>query len=81
MEGDVFGVRITPPVLQFYNTEPNVRFELPINVLNVSKSSKNIRYYGPKSEVSRTGSRFDNVNKKFKEKREIPHDGDKNIKP
>ncbi|XP_035825915.1 cilia- and flagella-associated protein 47 [Aplysia californica] len=51
MEGDVFGVRIIPSVLQFFNTKPKTRFELPITVKNVSKSSKNIRYYGPKSEL------------------------------
>ena len=52
MDGDVFGVRIIPSVLQFFNTTPRTRFEIPITVKNVSKSSKNIRYYGPKSEVS-----------------------------
>lgn len=52
MEGDVLGVRIIPPVVQFFNTKPHTRFEIPITVRNVSTSSKNIRYYGPKSEVS-----------------------------
>ncbi|XP_059154686.1 cilia- and flagella-associated protein 47-like isoform X2 [Physella acuta] len=50
MEGDVLGVRIIPPVVQFFNTKPYTRFEIPITVRNVSTSSKNIRYYGPKSE-------------------------------
>ncbi|BFZ09423.1 hypothetical protein BsWGS_12463 [Bradybaena similaris] len=50
MAGDVFGVRIIPPVLQFFNTVPHTLFKLPITVMNISKTSKNIRYYGPKSE-------------------------------
>ncbi|KAK3775916.1 hypothetical protein RRG08_017206 [Elysia crispata] len=50
MEGDVFGVRIIPPVVQFFNTTPKGLFEIPITVKNVGKGSKSIRYYGPKSE-------------------------------
>ncbi|ESO84821.1 hypothetical protein LOTGIDRAFT_168309 [Lottia gigantea] len=51
MQGDVAGVRITPPVLEFYDTEPNNIFQATINVKNIDKSSKNIRYYGPKSDA------------------------------
>ena len=51
MERDVFGVRIVPSVVEFFNTKPKTRFELPIIVKNVSQTSKSIRYYGPKSEV------------------------------
>lgn len=52
MEGDISGVRITPPSLEFYDTEANTVYQLNITVKNVSKDSKNIRYYGPKSKVS-----------------------------
>ncbi|XP_048239518.1 cilia and flagella-associated protein 47-like isoform X3 [Haliotis rufescens] len=49
MEGDISGVRITPPSLEFYDTEANTVYQLNITVKNVSKDSKHIRYYGPKS--------------------------------
>ena len=48
----MFGVRIIPPVVQFFNTTPKGLFEVPITVKNVGKGSKSIRYYGPKSEVN-----------------------------
>lgn len=52
MEGDVSGVRVTPPVLEFFDTEVNVLYQLNITVKNVSQNSRSIRYYGPKSKVS-----------------------------
>ena len=51
MEGDKSGVRITPPVLEFYDAEANTTHQLNITVKNISKSSKSIRYYGPKTKV------------------------------
>ncbi|XP_055954756.1 cilia and flagella-associated protein 47 [Patella vulgata] len=50
MQGDVSGVRITPPILEFYDTKPDNVFQLTVNVKNISKISRNIRYYGPKSQ-------------------------------
>ncbi|KAL5010428.1 hypothetical protein ScPMuIL_012733 [Solemya velum] len=50
MEGDMSGVRITPPVLEFYDTEPNITQQLNITVKNISKTSKTIRFYGPKTK-------------------------------
>lgn len=52
MEGDISGVRISPPVVEFYDTEANTVHQLNVTVKNISKSSKNIRYYGPKTKVS-----------------------------
>ncbi|XP_071134806.1 cilia- and flagella-associated protein 47-like isoform X3 [Mytilus edulis] len=50
MEGDTFGVRISPPQLEFFDTDVNTVHELNITVKNISKSSKSIRFYGPKSK-------------------------------
>ncbi len=52
MEGDVAGVRIIPPLVEFKDTEVNTPQQVNITVKNVSKSSKSIRYYGPQSKVS-----------------------------
>jgi hypothetical protein len=51
MEGDVSGVRISPPVVEFYDTEPNNVHQLNVTVKNISKTSKSIRFYGPKTKV------------------------------
>ncbi|XP_052708553.1 cilia and flagella-associated protein 47-like isoform X1 [Crassostrea angulata] len=50
MEGDVSGVRISPPVVEFYDTEPNNVHQLNVTVSNISKTSKSIRFYGPKTK-------------------------------
>ncbi|XP_021363645.1 cilia- and flagella-associated protein 47-like isoform X2 [Mizuhopecten yessoensis] len=50
MEGDKCGVRITPSVLEFYDAEVNTVHQLNVTVKNTSKTSKSIRYYGPKSK-------------------------------
>lgn len=52
MEGDVSGVRISPPVVEFYDTEPNNVHQLNVTVTNISKTSKSIRFYGPKTKVN-----------------------------
>lgn len=52
MEGDVSGVRISPPVVEFYDTEPNNVHQLNVTVSNISKTSKSIRFYGPKTKVN-----------------------------
>lgn len=54
MEGDVSGVRISPPVVEFYDTEPNNVHQLNVTVSNISKTSKSIRFYGPKTKVNDT---------------------------
>ena len=51
MEGDTSGVRILPPVLEFFDTEPNKVYQLNVNVTNVAKDSKTIRYYKSKCKV------------------------------
>ena len=51
MEGDVAGVRIIPPVVEFKDTEVNTVQRMNITVKNVSKTSKSIRYYGPQTKV------------------------------
>lgn len=53
MEGDVSGVRISPPVVEFYDTEPNNVHQLNVTVSNISKTSKSIRFYGPKTKVKK----------------------------
>ena len=46
------GVRISPSVVEFYDTEPNTVHQLNVTVKNISKGSKSIRFYGPKTKVS-----------------------------
>ena len=51
MDRDVSGVRISPPALEFYDTVTNTVEQLNITVKNISKGSKSIRFYGPKTKV------------------------------
>ena len=51
MEGDVSGVRILPPLIEFKDSTVNKLYKVNITVKNVSKSSKEIRYYGPQTKV------------------------------
>lgn len=53
MEGDIAGIRIIPPIVEFKDTDANRPKSLQINITvkNISKLSKEIRYYGPMSEV------------------------------
>ena len=51
MDGDVAGVRIIPPLVEFKDCDINTLREVHITVKNVSKTSKNIRYYGPQTKV------------------------------
>lgn len=57
MEGDVSGVRIIPPYVEFRDTEVNSVHRREITVKNVSKVSRAIRYYGPQTEVTRFNNR------------------------
>ncbi|KAK3096977.1 hypothetical protein FSP39_005325 [Pinctada imbricata] len=50
METDVSGVRISPSVVEFYDTEANTVHQLNVTVKNISKGSKSIRFYGPKTK-------------------------------
>ena len=52
MDPDVAGVRISPSVLEFFDTEANKVDQLNVTVKNISKGSKSIRFYGPKTKVS-----------------------------
>ena len=45
MDGDVHGVRIIPPLIEFKDTEIDVVHRINITVKNVSKTSKEIRYW------------------------------------
>lgn len=47
MDGDVHGVRILPPLVEFKDTASNELYKINITVKNVSKSSKEIRYWHP----------------------------------
>ncbi|XP_076467202.1 cilia and flagella-associated protein 47-like [Babylonia areolata] len=53
MEGDIHGVRIVPSELVFDNSVPGTLYTLKVTVKNVAGSSRNIRYYGPKSQYFR----------------------------
>lgn len=50
MDKDVSGVRISPASLDFYDTVTNTVEQLNITVKNISKGSKSIRFYGPKTK-------------------------------
>ena len=52
MEGTVAGVRIVPPVVEFFDAESDVVHQMTLTVQNLSKSSKSIRFHGPASNVS-----------------------------
>ena len=52
MEGDVEGVRIIPPYVEFKDIDAsNETYSVNITVKNVSKTSKEIRYWGPQNKV------------------------------
>ena len=46
------GVRISPAAIDFYDTVTNTVEQLNITVKNISKGSKSIRFYGPKTKVN-----------------------------
>ena len=52
MDKDVSGVRISPAAIDFYDTVTNTVEQLNITVKNISKGSKSIRFYGPKTKVN-----------------------------
>ena len=52
MEGDTLGVRVIPPVVQFIDTEVTVVQRLSVTVKNVSRSSRDIRFYSPQDKVT-----------------------------
>jgi len=49
---DVAGIRISPANITFYDTTADSVEQLNVTVSNISKSSKSIRYYAPKTKVS-----------------------------
>ncbi|PFX34680.1 Calponin-likey domain-containing protein 2 [Stylophora pistillata] len=49
MEGTVAGVRIVPPVVEFFDAESDVVHQMTLTVQNSSKTSKSIRFHGPAS--------------------------------
>ncbi len=51
MEGDLHGVRVLPPRVEFKDTQVDTLYQVNITVKNISKSSKEIRYWGPQSKV------------------------------
>lgn len=51
MEGTVAGVRIVPPVVEFFDAETDVLHQMNLTVQNLSKSSKSIRFHGPSTNV------------------------------
>ena len=51
MDRDVAGIRISPATVEFSDTIPNTVEQLNITVKNISKESKSVRFYGPKTKV------------------------------
>ena len=51
MEGDVGGVRVIPPILEFIDIEKNELYETTVKVINVDSHNKRIKLQGPLSEV------------------------------
>ncbi|PIK59125.1 hypothetical protein BSL78_03930 [Apostichopus japonicus] len=54
MDGDVVGVRIIPPVIEFYDAETSTIHCQNVTVQNISSSSKQIKFHGPDSKVTAT---------------------------
>lgn len=51
MDRDVAGIRISPSSVEFYDTVPDTVEQLNVTVYNISKGSKSIRFYAPKTKV------------------------------
>ncbi|XP_071954714.1 cilia- and flagella-associated protein 47-like isoform X2 [Antedon mediterranea] len=49
MDGDVAGVRISPPVIEFFDADADTLYTVNLNVQNISKFSKQIKFHGPES--------------------------------
>ncbi|XP_022089961.1 cilia- and flagella-associated protein 47-like isoform X2 [Acanthaster planci] len=47
MAGDISGVRIIPPVIEFMDAEANAVHVRSVTVQNISKCSKQIKFHGP----------------------------------
>lgn len=47
------GVRIVPPVVEFFDAESDVVHQMALTVQNMSKTSKTIRFHGPASNLFR----------------------------
>ncbi|XP_078698604.1 cilia- and flagella-associated protein 47-like isoform X8 [Branchiostoma floridae x Branchiostoma belcheri] len=47
MEGDVAGVRINPPVVEFIDIVPNEQYKCTLTVQNISRASKIIKFHAP----------------------------------
>ena len=45
------GVRIIPPVVEFFDAESDVVHQMTLTVQNLSKTSKSLRFHGPASNV------------------------------
>lgn len=54
MDSDTSGVRIIPHQVEFKDTEANQTYKINITVKNISKTSKEIRYYPPQTKVQTT---------------------------
>ncbi|XP_053397416.1 cilia- and flagella-associated protein 47-like isoform X4 [Mercenaria mercenaria] len=50
MDKDVAGIRISPASVDFYDTVPDTVEQLNVTVYNISKGSKSIRFYAPKTK-------------------------------
>lgn len=51
MDRNVSGIRISPAKIEFFDTIPECLEQLNVTVLNISKESKTIRFYAPKTKT------------------------------
>ena len=62
MDGDVVGVRIVPPIVEFLDVHVNQPSSVQVTVQNISKFSKRIRFHAPVSNVSECFNIYFSVN-------------------
>ena len=51
MDGDIAGVRIIPPVVEFVDAEADTVHVQTVVVQNISADSKTIKFHGPNTDV------------------------------
>ena len=52
LDGDIYGVRIIPAIIEFIDTVPNQKYSVNLCIQNISQFSKRIRFHEPVAQVS-----------------------------
>jgi len=52
LDGDIYGVRIIPAIIEFIDTVPNQKYSVSLCIQNISQFSKRIRFHEPVAQVS-----------------------------